>query len=348
MIKYLPFLFEYLKWRNVTNISFAKRLKNPFLKEAFQLLYDDDEVKLLVITVPLAFSDKNGAGYPLGGSYQFIERFLDRYLSLGGKIHYEAEVAEILTESHTAIGLQLKDGQKFYSDITISAADWYFTVFKALGGNFIDQKLLALKNLEKLEVYPSIFMVSLGISGTFEGWSHFFRYPLADPIHSLDGTDYDRFEIHIYNYDPSLAPPGKTVITASFYTRNADFWIDMHASDREGYDRAKNDLADQIIDRLEKKFTGLRDKVEMVDITTPATLYRYTNSWKGSAQGWLPGPNLAATSPVGPELPGLKNFYYCSHWSVPGGGLPVCIKTARDLVQTICHKRGIKFRIIKP
>jgi len=93
---------------------------------------------------------------------------------------------------------------------------------------------------------------------------------------------------------------------------------------------------------------GIEDKIEMVDIMTPATMNRYTNTWKGSAQGWFPGKNLAAPSPVGPQLPGLKNFYYTSQWRVPGGGLPVCVKTARDLVQTLCHEHGIPFRTTKP
>jgi phytoene dehydrogenase-like protein len=348
MIKYFPFLFEYLRWRNVTNYSFARKLSSPFLREAFKLLFDGDEVKIMILTVPSAYFDKKSAGYPIGGSYRFIQRIEERYLSLGGKIHYESMVEEILTEKDRATGIRLKDGKEFFSEFTISAADWYYTVFKVLGGKFTNQKLIALKNLEKLEVYPSIFNVTMGIADTLADWPHFFRFPLSEPMHSPDGTDYERFEIHIYNYDPTIAPPGKTVLTASFYTKKGDFWINAQENDRKLYDQAKTDFSNRIIAELEKKMPVIRDKIEMVDILSPATLYRYTNTWKGSAQGWFPGKNLAAASPVGYELPGLKNFYYSSQWSVPGGGLPVCVKTARDLVQTLCHDKGMKFRIIRP
>ncbi|MFO7614108.1 MAG: NAD(P)/FAD-dependent oxidoreductase [Bacteroidales bacterium] len=348
MIKYLPLLFEFLKWRNVTNFSFAGKLKNPFLKEAFQLLYDGEEVKILIMTVPLAYYDKQGAGYPVGGSYRFIQRIEQRYLSLGGKVRYEAEVEKIIAEDNMAKGLLLKNGEKVYSDITISAADWYFTVFKALDGEFVNEELISLKNLEKLQVYPSIFMVSLGVAGSLDQWPHFFRFPLPETLHSPDGMTYERFEVHVYNYDPTLAPEGKTLLSVSFNTDYGDYWIDLYQSDRQEYDRAKGDFAEKIIGILEQRVTGIREKIEVIDISTPATINRYTNSWKGSAQGWFPGKNLVARFPVKMQLPGLKNFYYSSHWSVPGGGLPVSIKSARDLAQTICHQNGIKFTTSKP
>ena len=57
MIKYLPFVFSYLRWKNETNFSFARKFKNPFLKEAFELLFDGDEVNLMVMAMPQAFFD---------------------------------------------------------------------------------------------------------------------------------------------------------------------------------------------------------------------------------------------------------------------------------------------------
>jgi phytoene dehydrogenase-like protein len=208
--------------------------------------------------------------------------------------------------------------------------------------------MTALKNLEKLEVYPSVFMVSLGVDGLFDDWPHFFRFPLTETLSSPDGTDYERFEVHIYNYDPTLAPEGKTVITVSFYTKKGDFWIELLEKDKAEYDRLKHDFAGRIIDLLNERMAGIREKIEVVDVATPATFYGFTNNWKGSVQGWFPGKNLAAASPVRCELPGLKNFYYSSHWSIPGGGTPVALKSARDLVQTICHKYGIKFKALRP
>jgi len=59
----------------------------------------------------------------------------------------------------------------------------------------------------------------------------------------------------------------------------------------------------------------------------------------------LPGKNIIAPSPISNELPGLENFYLVGHWTIPGGGLPVAIKSARDASMIICHKTKKTFKI---
>lgn len=345
MISYLPFVWLYLKWRHVTNYAFAGKLKNPFLKEAFELLFDGEEFKLWIITMPLAFFDKKGAGYPVGGSLRFAGQIAEKYIKLGGKIHYNQSVKKIMTSDHIASGILTDSGNRVYSDITISAADWHYTVFEALDGKHVTKKLLELASLKRLQLYPSLVMISLGVSSTFKEYPHLIRFPLDEPVKSPDGTVYTRMESHIYHYDPTLAPEGKTVIVLSLYTRHGDFWINLREHNRVEYEHCKHTFAGEMINRLDKRFKGIKNTIEVIDVATPATFHRYTNNWKGSVQGWFPDGNLLAPSPVGISLPGLANFYFCGHWSVPGGGLPVSIKSGRDLAQTICVKYNMPFII---
>lgn len=341
MITYLPFLLKYLQWKNVTNYSFARKLKDPFLKEAFNLLFDGDECNLFVMTMPLAFYDKKSAGYPLGGSSRFARKIADKYELLGGKIYYNKGVEKIIVEQNEAKGILLNDGTTNYSDITISAVDWYYTVFKALEGKYVNDKILELSFLKKLEVYPSVMLVSLGVARDFKEHPHFFKFPMKNEYRSPDGTIYNRIEAHIYHYDHTLAPKGKTIIVMSFYTRNGEFWINLRNSNRDEYNRCKKDFAAAMIGIIDEKIGGVRESIEVTDIATPATYYRYTGNWKGSAQGWYPAKNPIAASPISIDLPGLKNFYYTSHWSIPGGGLPTALKSAHDLAQNL----GLRYKI---
>jgi phytoene dehydrogenase-like protein len=343
-IRHLPLLLFLNKWKKITNYSFAQRFKNPFLREAFELFFDGDEMPLLIISLPLAFNDKKGTAYPVGGSSVFAKRIEDRYLSLGGKISYNTGVSRIIVENDTAKGLLLENGETSISEITISAADWHFTIFDALGGNYTDNTICELEALRRLPVYYSVVLVSLGLSRTFTGQTHFLRFPIEKELISPDGTVYHRMEAHIYNYDPTLAPEGKTVVSFCFYTKNSDYWIDLRKTDYEAYLGFKNDFAEKVIEIAERRFGNIRNHLEESDIATPATFKRYTSNWKGSTQGWLPGKNLIEQSPVQPELPGLKNFYFSGHWTSPGGGLPVAIKSARDVVQMICRKQKVRFR----
>jgi phytoene dehydrogenase-like protein len=330
-----------LKNRYITNFDFAEKLRNPFLREAFRLIYDGEEFPLLIITFPLAFSDLKSTGYPIGGSLRFATRIEEKYLALGGKIHYNSGVSEIQVKNDTATGVLLEDGSEVVSDLTVSAADWYFTVFKALKGNYTNKKILDLRDGKSFQVYYSVINVSLGISRPLSDLPYLTRFPIPGELVSPDGTVYTRMELHIYNYDPTLAPQGKTCVSASFYTTKSDFWIDLYNDDRQQYHKVKNEFALKVIDILEQKTGGLKEFIEVSDVITPATFYRYTRNWKGSTQGWLPGKNIMASSPVKFELPGLKNFFYASHWSMPGGGTPIAIKATHDLAQIIARKYQI-------
>ena len=344
MTRYLEFVYWFLKLKNETNFTFAKKLKNKFLRESFEFLYDGYEVNILVITMPLSCFDKKSAGYPIGGSLAFAEKMEKRYLQLGGKIHYKTPVKKILVENGVAKGLLVRNNVIHNSDIILSAADWHFTLFDALDGKFVDKNAQDLKDLKKLEVFYSVLQIGFGINADLKDFPHFFRFPLDEKLVLPDGTIYDRLEIHIYNYDPTLAPKGKVSVVVSFYTKEGDFWIDLRKNNRVKYREVKKDFADKILHIVEKRLgTIIKDKVEVIDIATPATVYRYTNNWKGSTQGWLPGKNLLAASPVDFTLPGLKNFYYSSHWNQPGGGLPIAIKTGRDIAKHICKINKKKF-----
>ncbi|NQV03337.1 MAG: NAD(P)/FAD-dependent oxidoreductase [Bacteroidia bacterium] len=342
-IRYLPLLFFLNKIRKETNYSFARKLKSPFLREAFELLFDGEELPLMIITMPLAYGDLQAAGYPIGGASVFVDKLMEKYLALGGQIQYHSPIRKILVKNHCAVGIQLENGDKVQSDLVLSAADWHFTIFDALDGRYVNNEILKLENQKRLKVYYSLVIISLGIKRSFEGESHFLRFPLDQDLISPDGTTYSRLEARNYNYDPTLAPDGKTVVSVSFYTRNADYWIDLRKSDRSLYNKNKKEFAGEVIEHMEKRFGRIKEFIEEVDVATPATLFRFTNNWKGSAQGWFPGKNLISQSPVEFTLPGLRNFYYAGHWSIPGGGLPVALKSARDVVQIICHDHGQRF-----
>ncbi len=343
-IKFLPLLLFLNSVRKETNITFAAKLQNPFLKEAFRLFFDGDELPLLIHTLPLAFNDRNATGYPAGGSVSFVGNIERRYHELGGKIRYQAEVERVVTEQDIAVGLQLKTGAFIASDITVSAADWHFTMFGALEGKYVNNTILKLSRQERLKVYYSVFVVSLGVAANYDKHPPFMRVPLSRMLVSPDGTEYNRMEIHINNYDSSAAPPGKTVVYLSFYTRRGDFWIDLRDTDYEDYLKLKQDFAGQIISAADERLPGLGTNTEVIDIATPATFRRYTHNWKGSVQGWLPGENIISQSPVKSVVPGLKNFFFTGHWTIPGGGLPVAIKSARDVAKIICHQAKLPFK----
>ena len=167
-------------------------------------------------------------------------------------------------------------------------------------------------------------------------------FPPAKPIH-IDGTDsVEDLPVRIFNFDPTLAPRGKTSLVSVFGTRNHEYWLNLRNGDRKKYNKEKDRIAQGVIGALEGRFGNIESKVEVYDVATPATLIRYTNSWKGSFEGWLPvagGP----TRRMKKELPGLNNFYMVGQWVEPGGGLPTAIMSGRGAAQVICKRDGKTF-----
>lgn len=344
MMRFLKYFFIILRQTRINNYELAQKFKNPFLREVFEKLYDDHKVKMLVFNFPMASFDNKSAGYPIGGSLHWAQRIAERYEELGGKIHYNTPVKKITTENNKATGLLVRNDVLHNSDIVLSCADWYKTIFEYLDGNYTDKKILDLKNGTQFELYYSVLLVSFGLKKSYKEIPHFTRFPIQEKIISACGTSWDRLETHFYHYDPTLAPEGKTVMACSFYTKNGKYWIDLRKNDRKQYRVEKEKFIQQVIERINLKYPGIKDEIEVVDFATPATIYRYTHNWQGSAQGWLPNDNVFAPTPINFHLPGLKDFYYASHWSRPGGGLPVALNMARDVAKVICKENKVPFR----
>lgn len=96
------------------------------------------------------------------------------------------------------------------------------------------------------------------------------------------------------------------------------------------------------IARLEERFAGIADAVEMVDVATPVTWERYTGNWRGAYEGWMMDED-SFTSSMKKSLPGLDRFYMAGQWVNPGGGIPTAIMSGNHTIQLICKQDGRRF-----
>ena len=152
--------------------------------------------------------------------------------------------------------------------------------------------------------------------------------------------------VRIFNFDPTMAPVGKTVLTVMLLTRNFKYWHRLRLKEREKYRVEKERIAEKVIEALDRKLGHIKSNLEVWDVSTPATVYRYTNNWQGSFEGWVLSPKLAFKK-MKKTLPGLENFYMAGQWVEPGGGLPTSLMSGRNVAQIICKKEGKKFQVSK-
>jgi phytoene dehydrogenase-like protein len=332
LTKMLPFFELMNAWKNVSIHDFAQEFTDPFLRQVFPLTFNLPDFPMMAMLMTLAWMQQKAAGFPEGGSLAFSRAIERRYLSLGGKIRYKAPVTKILVDNGAAVGVSLANGKEHRADIIISAADGHATIFQMLGGKYIDGKVR--EYYEKMPIFPPLIQVSLGVARSFAGESRLLLYHLKQPT-VIAGREEKLLGVEIYNFDPTLAPPSKTVIDVKLYA-DYDYWKNLKQNPKL-YKAEKEKVAKQTIELLEQRFPGISKQVEMCDVATPMTWERYTGNWRASFEGWLITTKTFGMS-MSKTLPGLKNFYMCGQWVEPGGGVPSAALSARNLIQVICKR----------
>jgi len=345
MPKMIPILRFMSKWGKTSTLDLANRVKHPLLRQ-FLLTYAElPDYSMIVLLMALAWHHQKYAGYSVGGSLEFARAIERRYLDLEGEINYKSKVAKILVENDKAVGIQLADGTEHYSDIVISAADGRTTIFDMLQGKYVNDRIRDLYANSPL--FPPLIQIALGVNRSFDEVPHLvsgINYPLDKPV-TIAGQEIKRLGVHVYNYDPGLAPEGKTVLKV-LLNSDYDYWKELRQDTRR-YREEKKKIADQVISLLEQRLPGLADQLEMSDVATPMTWERYTGNWRASHEGWLmTTKNLNMR--VSKTLPGLDNFYMAGQWVMPGGSLPYVAVSGRDLIQIICKKDKKLFVTTKP
>jgi phytoene dehydrogenase-like protein len=344
-VNMLPMMKLMRKWLKISVGDFCQRFKNHYLRQSLTSAFGGDQWPMMMIFWILGFQHAKTAGYVLGGALELVRCLEERYRALGGEVHFNSRVEKILVENNKAVGIKLADGKEHRADWVVSAADGRTTIFDMLEGKYIDDEIKNRYDNPKL--FSPLVYIGLGVTDRVEeippsvsGLS----FPLETPI-TIAGKQHHRLNVLTYSYDPSLAPEGKTVLKVQFDT-DYDYWEKLY-QDPERYKAEKERIADDVVDRLDKRFPGLASQVEMRDVATPVTWVRYTGNWRGSYEGWM-FSSESFTSSMKKTLPGLEKFYMAGQWVNPGGGMPTAAMSGRQTIQSICHQDGRKFVTSKP
>lgn len=334
--------FKYFMGKYSRSASdYGKAIHDPWLRYIFENLFLP-EVPVWFILMLLGLLADGQLALLEGGSLNFVLPIEKHYRNLGGIVTYGATVDKILIENDRAVGVRLADGSDHHADIVVSAADGYSTIFKMLDGRYVDSDIE--KRYKNWKLTRPLVMLSFGIAREFKGESSLNLIKLERPI-TTGSKAIDGITVRIFNYSEGFAPPGKTVVQVIFET-DFDWWNELQ-KDRPGYEAEKKRVADQVLKRLEARYPGISLQVEIIDVATPYTWWRYTCNNKGAYQGWLMSSEII-NSRIKKTLPGLGNFYMAGQWATPGGGVISSLYSGRHIVQILCHRDRKLFSIVAP
>ncbi|MBN1138492.1 MAG: NAD(P)/FAD-dependent oxidoreductase [Anaerolineae bacterium] len=323
--------------------DYTRDLQDPFVCRFIENLFLP-QAPVFFIQMLLGLLADGQIGLIEGGCHDFVTAIERRYLALGGQVTYRAKVQQILVESGRAVGVRLANtpegegGSEHRAGAVIAACDGRSAIFDMLGGRYLNDKIE-----QRYAAWPTfrpLLTASFGVTREFPGEPTFTTITLKQPL-TIGSQPVKGIFVRIFNYSARFAPPGKSVIQAEIETE-WDYWNDLQQTGRAVYEAEKERAAAELLHRLEMCYPDLAAQVEVTDVATPYTTWRYTLNYQGAWEGWLMTAKTMMTA-VERTLPGLADFYMAGQWVMPGGGVPPCLYSGRHAVQLLCRRDRRRF-----
>jgi phytoene dehydrogenase-like protein len=295
---------------------------------------------LMGVMVSIAWaSSGNIQSCPRGGSKVIAQWLHDRIVTAGSKVVLNQRVERVLlNDRQQACGVMLTDGRRVNTRFVIAACDLQTLYEKMLPTGVIPKRLL--KSLRNADLYHSSFSIFLGLAcnpatlGFGEENLHLTSSDVTRTEQSGGDPKLTMLSINAPSLrDPSLAPTGKGTLTihCPVCFDDAEQWHTGTGLERgEAYRCYKESFADILLDRVEAGVApGLRKHIEVMEIATPVTYWRYTGNTKGSISAAKPTfKNICAR--IAHYRTPVRNLLVGGHCGEYGGGVPMAIKAGTN------------------
>ena len=308
--------------------------KNSNIKNIFS---SEEEMLGVLIPIGWAYSGDYQAP-PVGGSRAFPIWLNKLIESLGSKVLLKHRVEKVLVDADKAVGVGMKNGGTIRSRFVLAACDVETLYEKMLPKEMTPLKLR--QRLHDADIYDSGVMINIGLDceASALGFNEEMISLSMDDVPKQDRVSGDPHKVNLCilsssSRDTTLAPNGKG--TLSIFCRAKfgyeDNWKTTTGLERgSAYNAFKREYADILISRVEKALAPeLGKHIEVLDIATPITYWRYTGNRYGSIMGARPTKKNIKSKIAHYRTP-VKNLLLGGHWSDYGGGLPIAVKAGAN------------------
>jgi phytoene dehydrogenase-like protein len=275
-------------------------------------------------------------GIPKGGTGGVSNAIASAARSLGVEIRTEAPVARILVRNGRATGVALESGEEIEATDVLSSVDSSRTFLGLLEPGTLDPDFE--EEVRRFKFRGSSGKVNLAVDrlpdftclpgvGEHLRGAISFSPSLDEMERAYDDAKYGHFSKKPYIdmiiptlVDPSMAPPGKHVI--SCFVQYAPYKL---APELGTWDDQREAFGDAVIDRIAEFAPNIRDIILFRNVQTPLDIERTTGLTEGNIfQGELSLEQLFFNRPV----PGyarfrtpIRDLWLCGSATHPGGGI---------------------------
>lgn len=264
----------------------------------------------------------DGGYYPKGGMQAFADTLLERFRAYGGTALLLSPAEEIsLTSGRRVRSVKVKylgrQPIEIKTHVVVANCDLHQLYGKLLRQVHVPPSQGLLLGTRRHTM--SAFMLHLGVNHDISREARYhcnvWSYRRLDHVDTYYervlrgtvefGTDTFLF-FRVPSFDDSdLAPKGhhciQSIVMAPYLERHV-------------WDRLKDALAQDVMARLEHYLPGLGKCVEVKQVATPSTLFKYTWNHRGAMYGWA-----STCDQIGPEKPPeetpIDGLYLVGHWT---------------------------------
>ena len=287
-----------------------------------------------------------GSYFPKGGMYNIPLSLYHLAVTEGVEFHFNHKVEEILTEGKAVSGVRVRnlntqESFEHRSSIIVCNADIYNTY------KYLLPKIKAPKRTLSQERSTSALVFYWGIKGSFPElhlhnilfsndykaeFKHLFQP--AEPFN--DPTIYINISSKC---EPTDAPEGceNWFVMINVPSNSGQDWTEIAA-------KAKANILEKLQRILKRDIASL---IEFEDILDPIKIEQRTSSHGGSLYGTSSNNRFAAFLRHKNFSSSINGLYFCGGSVHPGGGIPLCLNSAKIVSQLIVDDGIKKLRIYK-
>lgn len=284
-----------------------------------------------IMTLVQHLEQEFGTFVPNGGMEQITQSLFELAKSKNVTFRFGEKVNQIILEGVKAVGIKTQY-QSFKADVVLSNMDVYPTYRNLLKGFPAPERILSQERSSSAVIFY------WGVAKTFDQldlhnifFSEDYKAEFEAIFNQKKPTDDFTVYVNITSKDvPSDAPKGK---------ENWFVMINTPADHGQDWNQIKNQLREKTIAKLNRMLNvDMNTLIEEEEVLTPPLIQQKTSSHLGALYGSSSNDKMAAFLRHPNFNSKIKNLYFCGGSVHPGGGIPLCLlsaKIATDLIPPV-------------
>ncbi len=281
-----------------------------------------------IMTLVQHLEQEYGTFVPDGGMEQICRSLFELAKIKGITFHLGQKVNQILVESGKATGVKTKD-QTLLADIVLSNMDVFPTYKSLLKQTQPPERILTQERSSSAVIFywgVNRIFDQLDLHNIF--FSQDYKSEFEAIFNRKKPSDDFTVYVNITSKDvPTDAPKGG---------ENWFVMINTPADYGQDWDQIKNELKEKTIAKLNRILkVDLNVLIQVEEVLTPPLIEQKTSSHLGALYGSSSNNKMAAFLRHPNFSSKIKNLYFCGGSVHPGGGIPLCLlsaKIATDLI----------------